>query len=54
MVPNMTVEIDKPSIVSLESFNKCISENLEALQVNVPVENCSLSQNLITFKYQIA
>lgn len=32
MVPNMTVEIDKPSIVSLESFNKCISENLEELQ----------------------
>jgi hypothetical protein len=39
MVPNMTVEIDKPSIVSLESFNKCISENLEALQVNELVEN---------------
>ncbi|XP_063675350.1 serine/threonine-protein phosphatase 6 regulatory subunit 3-like isoform X2 [Bolinopsis microptera] len=32
MVPNMTVEIDKPSIVSLESFNKSISANLEALQ----------------------
>ena len=35
MVPNMTVEIDKPSIVSLESFNKSISANLEALQVYI-------------------
>ncbi|KAL5261091.1 hypothetical protein ACHWQZ_G006970 [Mnemiopsis leidyi] len=32
MVPNMTVEIDKPSIVSLDSFNKCIAQNLQALQ----------------------
>ena len=33
MMPNMTVEMDKPSIVNLPSFNKCVAENLEALQV---------------------
>ena len=34
MMPNMMVEIDKPTIISLESFNKSISENLEDLQVS--------------------